>query len=281
MKLYELINEHEFPKIKTHDRWKVPDLYDYEGEDAYVDDDDLQPDYNPATNDPKVKTLGTGVFATAYQHKDTPYDVTKGSKATRTPDGWQALFTALSKDEKAQSNPYFPRFRSINKFKGNPNDKGVPRQSYVVKVETLEPYKNLSGKEREMLVNKLFDEHGEDVINHYWEEDTRDRHHPRGRPEIAAGEKLAWAIRACLEGDEGWEDELRWTIEDKKFLQAIEFLQKASKEYDYNLDLHRENIMIRRTSVGVQLVLNDPLGFSSSERPEDKALADAGHPDWE
>ncbi len=274
MKLYEIIQEHEFPKAKTHIKnVNVPDLYDYEHEDAYQDEGDEPPEKgNPHAKNPDIETLGTGVFATAYQHKDTPHDVTKASKATSVPDGFQALFTALSKDKEAQANPYFPRFRSINKFK----HKYSAKQSYVVKVETLEPYKNLSGKEREMLVNKLFDEHGEDVINHYWEEDTRDRHHPRGRPEMAAGEKLAWAIRACVEGDEGWEDELRWTIEDKKFEQAIEFLQKAAKEYDYNLDLHRENIMIRRTSVGIQLVLNDPLGFSSSDRDEIE-----GHPDWE
>lgn len=272
-----MLTEHEFPKIKTHKRWKVPDLYDYEDEDAYHTDDDLQPDDNIATHDPKVTKLGTGAFATAYQHKDTPHDVTKASKASRTPDGFQALFTALSKDKEAQANPYFPRFRSINKFKGNPNDKGVDRQSYIVKVETLESYKNLSKEERKMLVNKIFNEHGEDVINHYWEEETRDRANPRGREQHFAGEKLAWAIRSALENDT-WGDELRWTIEDKKFEQAIEFLQKTAEEYNYKFDLHYGNMMIRRTSVGPQLVLNDPLGFSSPKNDDEEV---PGHPEWE
>jgi hypothetical protein len=39
--------------------------------------------------------------------------------------------------------------------------------------------------------------------------------------------------------------------------------------------------MIRRTSVGVQLVLNDPLGFSSSARRRLEGDGIEGHPDWE
>jgi len=271
MRLYELLNEHEFPEIKTHNRWKtgkIPDLYDYESEEAYQADDDEQPDDNPHTYNPDVEVLGTGAFATAYRHKDNPQDIMKGSKATYTPDGFQALFTALSKDEDAQANPYFPRFRRINKFKGNYNDQGLPRQSYVVKVEALEPYSNLSKAERKMILNKIFNEHGIDVANHYLDKPGYNK----------PGWKLAAAVRACLENDT-WADELRWQIEDKKFEQAIEFLQKTAKEYDYEFDLHSNNLMVRRTSVGPQLVLNDPLGFSSGNSEDQEEIE--GHPDWE
>jgi len=275
MRLYELL-EQDFPEIKTHDRWKtgkIPDLYDYEGPDAYVDDDDLPPENNPHAKNPDIKVLGTGAFATAYQHKDTPHDVTKGSKASVEPDGWQALFTALSKDKEAAANPYFPRFRSINKFKGNYNDEGKPRQSYVVKVEKLEPYQALSKAERKMLVNKIFNEHGIDVLNHYFEEENRKMHKYIRRKdptsELFAGEKFAWAIQACLENDT-WADELRWQIEDKHFLEAIEFIQKAAEEYNYGFDLHYNNLMIRRTSVGPQLVLNDPLGESTAVESDEE-----------
>lgn len=284
MRLYELL-EQDFPEIKTHNRWKtgkIPDLYNYEHEDANWDDDDEPPEKgNPHVTNPDIENLGTGAFASAYRHKDNPHDVTKGSKATHIPDGWQALFTALSKDEDAQSNPYFPRFRSINKFIGNYNDEGEPRQSYVVKVEALEPYKNLSEAERKMLANKIFNEHGKDVINHYWEEENRRTRRPNPGGEIRAGEKFAWAIRACLENDT-WADELRWQIEDKKFEQALEFLQKTAKETDYEFDLHSENMMVRRTSVGPQLVLNDPLGFSSEARRRLEGGDEIeGHSDWE
>ena len=284
MKLYELINEHEFPKIKTHHRSgdSLPDLYNYDHEDAYWDDDDNPPSKGNVADHPDIENLGTGAFASAYRHKDTPQDITKGSKATSTPDGWQALFQAIADDKDAQANPYFPRFRSINKFKQHDDYADDAKESYVVKVEALEPYKNLSEKEREMLVDKIFDEHGSDVINHYWEETFRDRNNPRGRPQHFPGEKFAWAIRAALENDT-WGDELRWTIQDEHFKEAIEFLQKTAAKEDYEFDLHAENLMIRRTSVGVQLVLNDPLGFSSEARRRENGDYDEveGHPDWE
>ena len=279
MRLYELF-EHTFPEIKTHKPNRAPDLYDYEDEDnAYHDDDDLQPDDNPHANNPDIKVLGTGAFASAYQHKDTPHDVTKGSKASYKPDGFQALFTALSKDEDAQANPYFPRFRKINKFQAQQTDPGYnadnrKRSSYIVKVETLEPYTNLSEREREMLINKLFTGHGKDIINHYMDDAVsypKDYIHQPGM-------KLAGAVRAALENQD-WGDELRWEIRDEKFKEAIEFLQKAAKEYNYDFDLHPNNMMIRRTSVGVQLVINDPMGFSSGKSRDEEEIE--GHPDWE
>ncbi len=273
MRLYELLTEYEFPQIKTHKRRTPPDLYNYEDDDAYHHDDDDPTEYNPHAENPDIKNLGTGAFASAYQHKDTPHDVTKGSKASYVPDGFQALFTALSKDKEAQANPYFPRFRSINKFQGeveaghNPEQK--KRSSYVLKVEKLEPYSNLSKAERKMLMNKIFTGHGKDIINHNTDK-------PAYEPK--PGWKLAAAVRAALE-NEDWGDELRWAIRDEKFKEAIEFLQKSAKEYNYEFDLHSQNMMIRRTSVGVQLVINDPMGFSSGKSQDEEEIE--GHPDWE
>lgn len=260
MKIREIIKEHDFPRVKTQTRrHNVPDLYNYDADDAYWDDNDDPPEKPvPSETDSKVKHLGTGAFSSTYQHKDNPYDITKGTKATDVPDGFQALFLALSKDKEAQANPYFPRFRSINQFKHKYSDK----QSYMVKVEPLEPFDKLSKKEREMLTNKLFSEHGVDVLNHYIDPS----HYYQGNP----GWKLAAAVEAAVSNNE-WGDELRWAIEDEQFKEAVEFLRKAAKEYEYEVDLHSGNLMVRRTSVGPQLVLNDPLGFSSAKRREQEA----------
>lgn len=274
MKLYELISEHEFPQAKIRNTKNAPDLYDYEGDDAYFDDDDEQPEKgNPNPDNPDIETLGSGAFATAYRHKDNPYEITKGSKASLKPDGFVSFYDALAKNEDAQSNPYFPRFRAMNKYHGQ-ND----RKSYIARMEPLEPYKNLSEEERVMLVDKIFDEHGSDVINHYWEEEHRDRQHPRGRDQYFEGEKFAWAVQSALENDT-WGDELRWTIQDKKFLQAIEFLQEAAEKFEFDLDMHFNNLMVRRTSVGPQLVFNDPFGASSAAEFDEEDIE--GHPDWE
>lgn len=260
MKLYEIIKEHEFPQVKTHHKDTLPDLYNYDDEDANWDDEDLPPEKgNPHATNPKIKNLGTGAFSSAYQHKDNPYDVAKGSKATNIPDGFKAFFMALADDKEAQANPYFPRFRNINIFKQKDDWADDSRESYMVKMEPLEPYDKLSKAERKMLINKIFSEHGIDVINHYIKKNPYYN---------APGWKLAMAVQAALENQE-WGDELRWQIEDDKFKEAIEFLQKTAKEYDYEFDLHSGNLMVRRTSVGPQLVLNDPLGFSSAKRRED------------
>ena len=283
MKLYEIITEHEFPKAKSHHRKKLPDIYNYEHEDSYYDDEDDDDVYDPDTNpykgnphakNPDIETLGVGSFATAYRHKKNPYDVTKGSRPMTEPDGFQAFFDAISKDKEAQSNPYFPRFRSMNKFHGN------NKQSYVTKMEPLEKYDTLSGKEREMLVNKLFGEHGIDIINHYFEEDNRKAKRREPTKEYFPGEKLTWAVQSALENDT-WADELRWQIEDKKFEQAIEFIQKIAKDTGYEFDMSQNNLMVRRTSVGPQLVFNDPLGLSLSARRDMDGEEIEGHPDWE
>ena len=121
MRLYELF-EHEFPQAKERNVKDAPDLYNYDHEDAWWDDEDERPEKNKAA-DHKIKNLGTGAFASAYQHKDNPYDVAKGSKASKEPDGFRAFYDAIAKNKDAQSNPYFPRFRAMSKYKGQDDRK--------------------------------------------------------------------------------------------------------------------------------------------------------------
>ena len=119
MRLYELF-EHTFPEIEVRKPSKRPvDIFDYEGtarDDRNAINFGGKPEPKVPNKNPKVKTLGSGTFATAYVNQDTPQDVTKGSQLAKQPDGFQAFFTALSKDEEAQSNPYFPRFRQIRTY---------------------------------------------------------------------------------------------------------------------------------------------------------------------
>jgi hypothetical protein len=96
--------------------------------------------------------------------------------------------------------------------------------------------------------------------------------------ELYQMEVLAWAIRMAVENDM-WGDELRWEIEDDQFKQAVEFLRNAAEKSEFDPDLHYNNMMIRRTSVGPQLVINDPLGGSSGADWDEEDIE--GHPDWE
>ena len=265
MKIREIIKEHEFPQAKERDVKDAPDLYDYQSDDAYWDDEDVPPEKGNIADRSNIEKLGTGAFASAYQHKDNPYDVVKGSKASEIPDGFTAFYDAIAKNKDAQSNPYFPRFRDMSKYTGQDN-----RKSYISRMEPLEKYQKLSDREREALLDRLFSDHGKDVMKHYWEEEHRNWGDAAylDDEDLHKVEVLAWAIRAAIENNT-WADELRWEIEDDKFKEAIEFLQDAAEESNYELDVHYNNLMVRRTSVGPQLVINDPLGMSSEAEEDD------------
>ena len=49
---------------------------------------------------------------------------------------------------------------------------------------------------------------------------------------------------------------------DDDFKRAMDFIIATSQKTGYHYDIHDENIMIRRTSTGAQMVISDPLGFS-------------------
>ena len=247
MRLYELL-EQDFPEIKYRAaRDKVPDLYAYSDPDSFRSDDDVTTIDKHYAENPNVTKLGMGAFSTAYQHKHSPHDVVKGSKLTAKPDGFEAFFMGLSEHPEMQTNPYFPRFRNINRFKA----KGKQQTSYMVRVETLEKLKVLSNKESEMLFDKIFTDEGKKFVEeklHKWDLN------PKKWSYLTIGLEFLVTDTALLED-----------VKDEHLLQAMDFLQELSEKYNYDIDLHDENIMIRRTSVGPQLVLNDPLGFSSDE----------------
>jgi len=245
MRLYELL-EQDFPEIKYRAaRSKVPDLYAYSDPDSFRSDDDVTPIDKHYAENPNVSKLGIGAFSTAYQHKHSPHDVVKGSKLTTKPDGFEAFFMALSEHPKMQANPYFPRFRNINRFKA----KGKQQTSYMVRIEALEKLKALPDRESEMLFDKIFTDEGRELVKeriHRWDRQPAKWNYLSNGIEYIDHDP---AIKA--------------QVKDEHLLQAMDFLKELSIKHEYDLDLHDENIMIRRTSVGPQLVINDPLGFST------------------
>lgn len=246
MRAHEILTEYEFPEIEVRKPRKKPvDIFDYDGEarkDRAAASFGREREEEVPNKNPKVKTLGSGTFASAYVNQDTPQDVTKGSQLTKEPDGFRAFFTALSKDEEAQANPYFPRFRQIRTY-SNKHEGDKKRTSYVVRVEKLEPFTNLSRAERNMLIDKIFTEKG--IVSNFADESG-----------LGVAIYSASIDRKHITGIE---------IKDPDFLDALWFLDEVAENYGYGLDLHDENIMVRRTSVGPQIVLNDPLGFSNNK----------------
>ena len=269
MKLYELITEYEFPKVKYQKPGNtVPDFYDYDdGMDSFHTDDDFRDENQKNIKSDRVKKLGSGAFSTAYQDKDNPHDVMKGSKQQVVPDGYQIFFTALEENPEMQSNPYFPRFRNISRYAS----KDHRSSSYMVKVETLEPLQKLTKKELSALLRRILDEDGikqvmdrmKDLESYSWFT-AYPYHYVTQLAEIMVNHPKKFSKHVI----------------DKDFLEAIQFIIQVATDWEYHTDLHEGNIMLRRTPYGVQLVFNDPLGFSSNKVDQD-APDIKGHPDWE
>lgn len=245
MKIKQILREY-FPEIKERKpRRKVPDIYDYNNQfvpSKYPrkEDNSLDKEGN------KTKKLGTGAFSTAYTHKDNPHDVTKGSRPVENTDGYEAFFRALSKSKKAKSNIYFPRFRNINTFT-NKETGSRKRTSYMVKTERLHPLSSLSYTEANALLHKMFTKEGRDWI--------ADGHENPGIQYLVRG--IDGALDGYIKRDQ---------IKDEELKYAVRFLDVVRTKSDFQSDMHEGNLMVRRTSVGPQIVINDPFGFSSSGR---------------
>ncbi len=230
MRAYEILNEYEFPEIKARKpRARIPDRGQAPLSSSPHRD-----------SDPNVKVLGRGSFSTAYVHKDAPQDVTKGSRPQSTPDGYEIFFRSLAADKNVQTNPYFPHFRNINTF--STKDSGEPETSYMVKIERLWSLYDLEEGEEDMLLNKMF---------------TRRAHDYFGKA-MTIDSMIDNIISDMKKINDEW-------IKDPHLLEALLFIRTLAAKYNYHIDLlTSNNIMFRRTSVGPQVVINDPLGWSDA-----------------
>ena len=216
MRLYELLNEYDFPELKQKTQWSIPDMYKK----------DL----------PGKERIGSGGFATAYADKDNPHEVTKGSSRMFMLDGYTSFLEALSKDENAQSNPYFPHFSDINMYK----NRLWRTKSYNVKMERLHKTNTLSNAEKAMLREHMFTE--------YYNTS-------------AVGERLDFHT---LMAHAIYKNKTEW-MKDENLVAATKFLHGASKEYDFDLDLNAGNFMVRRGPFIPQIVIIDPLGCKTGQ----------------
>lgn len=236
MRAYEILNEYEFPEIKARKpRTRIPDRAKAPLQSS-----------PSSRSDPNIERLGRGSFSTAYVHKDAPQDVTKGSRAQNEPDGYEIFFRGLAADKNVQANPYFPRFRNINTFSSKDSTEagayGGPVTSYMVKIERLWPLFHLSRSEEKMLLGKMF---------------TRRAHDYFGKA-MTIDSMIDNVITDMKKINDEW-------VKDPHLLEALLFIRTLAAKYSYHVDLlTSNNIMIRRTSVGPQVVINDPLGWSDA-----------------
>jgi hypothetical protein len=243
MRLFELLQEYEMPPVKTVSREPIY-YYDYSKEDFAMDQ---APGERSGTDrikkNPKVKTLGAGYFSSVYAHDDNPHDVMKFPRKefnkTDT-DGFRVFISALAEDKEMQSNPYFPRFRMIRKF-----EKG-DEHSYTARMERLFPLDSLETEDLYSIIERIYDD------------ETAAYLYDRASLPHLYFKQVATIVSNTVE--KGWHLE---KVSDPLFTEAADWLYELGQKEGFYIDLHFNNMMVRRTPYGSQLVISDPLGTRS------------------
>lgn len=185
----------------------------------------------PALTNKKGETvLGVGAGGYATQKADE-HEVTKHGKIISQSLDNDAYFTYINtivNDKTMQDNPYFPKVYNIKVY--NQNNKN----SYKIKMEKLININKLSNEEIKAISEKIM---------------------PDNWIAMGIGDTVNDLLRYIREF-------LRKKVstKDKEFFDAINSISKIRNDnHDFRYDFHDENIAIRRTSVGPQLVILDPL----------------------
>lgn len=206
--------------------------------------------YNAATKEKSnLKALGNpGAYAAAYEHKKRPGTVLKIGKFHDSPfeDGYLSYVQSILKANRSAGNPYLPRIYGIKVYrmkpiKGSDGEMFTPRGGqYVVEMERLYKLTELSKEEITAIAEKIFDN---------WDNWGDER-----RQVYNLVRKLDRAVKRHEELGQ---------IKDRQLVRALAIIHNIEKRKrnisDIELDMHEGNYMFRRTNVGPQLVITDPL----------------------
>lgn len=198
--------------------------------------------------------LARGTFSNVTSTKDE-HLIQKTSIKNPTEDRYTDAFwdyaNEIIKSEIWKSNPYFPRFYSIKEYKTN----NVPLYKGII--EKLESFNKISPDILVGWMNKVFDmdkiqtsEFGKTVI--YYINNNKDN---------SNDDNLKYYISALLiKVLRDYNLYLEY-IKDKKFIEALGWIKQLSDKLKASHDLHEGNVMFRRGSTGIQLVITDPLVY--------------------
>jgi len=210
----------------------LEDLIDTKIKNKKVDDW-----YDPDSSEDDGDELGRGTAAHVLKNPDDPHTVKRNShsaqRATtnrkgefehRRFDGFNVWAKFIIDNKLAEKNPYFPRIYEVERI----SDKG-DNQFYKYETEKLYPMSSLSREEMIAISEKL-----------------------TGREQIYYPEQIEWFLqKVILENKDTPDDAL---VECRKYMK--QFVDETNMKID---DLGGDNILVRRTSLGVQLVINDPI----------------------
>lgn len=182
--------------------------------------------------------IGDGMYSDVYKHKEKPEVIKIGnSLSSDNKDAYLNYLDVVMKSDRMASNPYLPRVYKVKRY-----NQDLGHTDYVVKMEPLSPLLALEIEDLIAIWRKAF---GQDS----------------SPPTIGDPFELVHDLANMLSSYIYYRKPVDGMVKivDKQLLQAIAIISNLRKRGGGVLDLHAENIMARRTSIGPQLVITDPL----------------------
>lgn len=191
-----------------------------------------------------ISNVGGGTYGKVYELPGDSMNVTKVARHPHddpSKDGYFGYIKRLVQLE----NPYFPQVDELQLLKSR--DDGTP--FYKVRIEKLEQLATLEAEQVHAIVNRIF---GRALSDEEYTQFVHQHVPPARRGKEANSEALASFLESCVENTR-----ISATVKDPELIKAIQILRLFHK-HGYILDIHNENIMLRRTPYGGQVVFTDP-----------------------
>lgn len=154
-------------------------------------------------------------------------------------DGFVLYAEYLASKELWNKNIHFPRVYNTNQDPGYGD-------AHDWLIEVLVPWNYVSEKEYQAMFRRYFT--GEGVERRMILDNTA----------LYAVAMSTMISTVC--GEYGLNEDIQ--VKDEELAEAIRLLTEFADSSSAELDLHKNNIMYRRTSVGMQVVLSDPFGYT-------------------
>lgn len=197
---------------------------------------------------------GEAAYGRVY---DLPRETNSVLKIARHPESKIEMdgYFSFAKRIMHMENPYFPKIDELNQKLVSGN--GEPY--YTVKMERLHRLSDLSVDEIHAVLSRIFGRMlSDEEQKQFLLKNTQSQQ--RKRPDV-------WQIALATFMERAVQDDaLTKQLQDAELVQALKMLRVFWKNHHYlDIDNH-DNIMVRRTPYGAQLVFTDP--FSIIQTPE-------------
>ncbi|MEM4258074.1 MAG: hypothetical protein QXL17_02845 [Candidatus Thermoplasmatota archaeon] len=211
-----------------------------------------------------IEILGAGIEGTAYRLEDNPNVIKVMTSNKENLGKIPYLQYILTLSKYAKENPYFPRVDRISEIPINPSEYNVvinnvheknpdvaqkfartfaryPLSKLIVfKMEPLVEFSQATREELLVLFQKMF---GTEPTKQLSPNELR--------------EEITKIIEKAVHGK--YTADYLNQIKDPYLKNAISLIKKVRAKTKAYVDIHRENVMLRRTPYGLQLVITDPL----------------------